>query len=97
MSLANAGYLPVLTWSNPLLVRLEHQALVPMFGEVPVELGGAGREAEILERLRKEPLYEAGFAAAFAHRLGCRGADVDDVVQRALVALVSDRDGKAAQ
>lgn len=38
-----------------------------------------------------------GFAAAFAHRLGCRGADVDDVVQRALVALVSDRDGKAAQ
>ncbi|MBL9089280.1 MAG: sigma-70 family RNA polymerase sigma factor [Planctomycetia bacterium] len=37
------------------------------------------------------------FAAAFAHRLGCRGADVDDVVQRALVALVSDRDGKAAR
>ncbi|MFO0931829.1 MAG: sigma factor-like helix-turn-helix DNA-binding protein [Planctomycetota bacterium] len=38
-----------------------------------------------------------GFAAAFAHRLGCRGADVDDVVQRALVALASDRDGKAAR
>lgn len=38
-----------------------------------------------------------GFAAAFAHRLGCRGADVDDVVQRALVALASDRHGKAAR
>ena len=35
------------------------------------------------------------FASAFAHRLGCRGADADDVVQRALVSLVTDARGKA--
>lgn len=36
------------------------------------------------------------FATAFAQRLGCRGADVDDVVQRALVSLATDVRGKAA-
>ncbi len=37
-----------------------------------------------------------GFATAFAQRLGCRGADVDDVVQRALVSLATDARDKAA-
>jgi cytochrome c peroxidase len=44
---------------------LEDQALVPMFGEEPVELGLAGREAEMLDRLRAEPLYQDLFADAF--------------------------------
>ena len=30
-SLANAGYLPVLTWANPHMTSLESQALVPLF------------------------------------------------------------------
>lgn len=42
MSLANVAYSPVLTWANPTLKRLEEQALVPMFGETPVELGLSG-------------------------------------------------------
>src|SRR5512135_2170035 len=33
MSLANVAYSPVLTWANPLLDRLETQALIPLFGE----------------------------------------------------------------
>ena len=40
MSLTNVAYLPVLTWSNPLLTSMEAQVLIPLFGEHPVEMGG---------------------------------------------------------
>jgi cytochrome c peroxidase len=39
MSLANVAYAPTLTWANPLMVALERQALVPLFGDAPLELG----------------------------------------------------------
>ena len=39
MSLVNVAYSAALTWSNPEMKSLEKQALVPMFGEHPVELG----------------------------------------------------------
>src|SRR5579862_8771209 len=39
MSLVNVAYSGALTWSTPELKSLEQQALVPMFGEHPVELG----------------------------------------------------------
>jgi len=46
MSLVNVAYVPFLTWANPTLTSLEEQALVPMLGEAPIELGpkreGAG-------------------------------------------------------
>lgn len=65
MSLANIAYSPVLTWANPTVRRLEAQALVPMFGENPIELGLSGREALLLERLRQETRYLQMFSAAF--------------------------------
>jgi cytochrome c peroxidase len=65
MSLANVAYSPVLTWSNLRIQRLEQQALVPMFGEDPIELGLNGREAELLARIRREPRYRRLFPAAF--------------------------------
>ena len=65
MALANVAYLPVLTWANPTVRRLEAQALVPMFGTDPVELGLNGTEREMLARLAAEPRYPAMFAAAF--------------------------------
>lgn len=65
MSLANVAYLTALTWGNPLIDTLEEQALGPMFGEMPVELGLAGLEDELLERLRAEPLYQKLFPEAF--------------------------------
>ncbi|MDW8248572.1 MAG: di-heme enzyme [Myxococcales bacterium] len=65
MSLANVGYAAALTWANPLVTTLEKQALTPMFGEAPVELGLAGKEEELLERLRREPLYQKLFPEAF--------------------------------
>lgn len=64
MSLANAAYAARLTWANPLMNRLEHQALVPMFGDAPVELGL--RDARVLlRRLRRDRDYRERFAAAF--------------------------------
>lgn len=65
MSLANVAYAPALTWANPNMLRLEQQALVPMFGEAPVELGLAGKDDELLARLRDDPRYPGMFAAAF--------------------------------
>lgn len=64
--LGNAGYYSTLTWPNPLLEHLEQQLLVPIFGELPVELGVTdGNAALILDRLRADPVYAPLFAAAF--------------------------------
>jgi cytochrome c peroxidase len=65
MSLANAAYMPALTWANPRLRSLEDQALVPMFGTRPVELGLAGREEDLAARLRGDARYVEMFRAAF--------------------------------
>jgi cytochrome c peroxidase len=65
MSLINVAYSPVLTWANPLMRRLEQQALVPMFGDHPVELGMAGKEDLLVQRLLAESRYPKLFAAAF--------------------------------
>lgn len=65
MGLTNIAYAPVLTWANPTMRALEPQALVPMFGETPVEMGLAGMEAIMLDRLRKERRYQLLFRAAF--------------------------------
>jgi cytochrome c peroxidase len=65
MSLTNVAYLPVLTWSNPLLTSMEAQALIPLFGEHPVEMGMAGKEALLFERLKTEAVYQGLFREAF--------------------------------
>lgn len=65
MSLANVAYFPVLTWANPLMKHLEQQAIVPLIGQEPVELGLAGREADMVRRLAAEPIYPRLFANAF--------------------------------
>lgn len=65
MSLVNVAYSPVLGWSNPTLKSLEQQALVPMFGEHPVELGLKGREAAVIEALHAEPVYRELFPQSF--------------------------------
>jgi cytochrome c peroxidase len=64
-SLANVVYMPTLNWANPTLTQLERHILVPMFGESPVELGLAGREEELLERLRADGRYQELFQAAY--------------------------------
>jgi cytochrome c peroxidase len=65
MSIANAGYAASLTWANEAVVLLEKQALVPMFGIEPVELGMLNMEDELLRRMRDDEAYPAMFAEAF--------------------------------
>jgi cytochrome c peroxidase len=65
MSLTNVAYLPTLTWANPTLTDLEHQALVPLFGETPVEQGLAGREDDLLAVFRADPEYARLFPTSF--------------------------------
>src|ERR1700680_4191712 len=72
MSLVNVAYAAALTWGNPSLTRLEDQALVPMFGEHPIELGPQEPGTALLARLRSEPRYQALFVRAF-------GTDPDPV------------------
>jgi cytochrome c peroxidase len=64
MSLVNIAYSAALTWSNPDMKSLEKQALVPMYGEHPVELGL--REGDgFLPMLRSDARYRELFDHAF--------------------------------
>jgi cytochrome c peroxidase len=65
MSLANVVYASTLTWANREMHLLERQALVPMFGEGPVELGLLGKEEELITRLEAVDTYQQLFADAF--------------------------------
>jgi cytochrome c peroxidase len=64
MSLANVAYVPALTWANSLLLDLERQAMIPIFGDSPVELG-IRDEIELVARLEADPEYVVSFAKAF--------------------------------
>jgi len=62
-SLANVAYQPALTWANPNVRELEDQALLPMFGDHPVELGV--RKEAFLQVISSDPLYRSLFRQAF--------------------------------
>jgi cytochrome c peroxidase len=64
MSLVNVAYSSVLTWNNPTKTKLEDQALVPMFGTHPVELG-LRKGDKFLPTLRADRTYRALFPRAF--------------------------------
>jgi cytochrome c peroxidase len=64
MSLVNVAYNAALTWSNPEMRSLEKQALVPMFGEHPVELGLRDGDS-FVPMLRSDSQYRALFERAF--------------------------------
>ena len=65
MGLVNIAYAGALTWNNPTIKSLEEQALVPMFGEHPVELGLPKGGPEFLALLRSDPRYRTLVEAAF--------------------------------
>lgn len=67
MSLANVVYASSFNWADAETASLEQQALVPMFGTAPIELGLAGHEQRVLAELAELPRYRQLFAAAFAH------------------------------
>ncbi len=82
--LANVAWAPSLTWGDPRLDTLEKQVPVPVAGENPVEMGMAGKEAEIASRLGKDACYRRMFAKAFPAE---HGAITLDTVARALAAF----------
>ncbi len=65
MSLTNVAYNATLGWDDPNLTRLEDQILIPLHNTQPPEMGAAGREAEILSRLKKDRHLQRLFRGAF--------------------------------
>lgn len=65
MSLVNVAYAETLTWAHPTLTSLETQALVPMYGTAPVELGLTESDHRWLERLTGDATYARLMPAAF--------------------------------
>jgi len=96
MSLTNVAYNATQTWANKLLVHLEDQALVPMFGIEPVELGLEGMEDVLLARLAADDDYVALFRAAFSDPKGTPTLDritkAIATFQRTLVSFDSPYD-----
>lgn len=70
MSLANVAFVSTLTWANPLLTRLEDQAIIPMFGDDPIEMM-TPEIGELRTRLEQAPDidYSALFKAAFPEKV----------------------------
>jgi len=62
MSLANLSRAKLLTWNNPHPQTLEEQALVPMFGKQPIELGV--ETDSFLDKAHHDPTYQKLFLAA---------------------------------
>ncbi len=65
MSLVNVAYNPSLTWDDADLRHLEEQALVPILGTDPIELGLSGSEERFLSLLRADAVYQRLFPSAF--------------------------------
>ncbi|HXT69838.1 MAG TPA: di-heme enzyme [Vicinamibacterales bacterium] len=64
MSLVNVGYAVTLTWNNPRTRLLEDQALVPMYGDHPVELG-LDRGNKWMQAIEQDRSYRSMFSSAF--------------------------------
>jgi cytochrome c peroxidase len=64
-SLTNVAYAPALGWTDEGVATLEAQMLRPLFATHPVEMGLAGREAQVIAGLARDAGYAAAFAAAF--------------------------------
>lgn len=70
MALTNVAYNSRHTWANPLIDTLEAQALGPLFGEEPIELGMAGSEELLVDRIAQDANYPAMFVDAFPEAEG---------------------------
>ena len=95
MGLANVAYSPVLTWANPLMTSLENQALIPIFGEHPVEMGMVGQEQQMIEWMQQDPEYRQMFESAFSEEQPVNISNLTKAIasfQRSLVSFKSPYD-----
>jgi cytochrome c peroxidase len=65
MSLTNVAYNARYDWADARVTTLEQQMRLPLFGEHPIELGLAGREAELTHWLAADADYARAFSEAF--------------------------------
>lgn len=65
MSLVNVAYASRLTWANPLLDRLEDQALTPLLGDKPIEMGLGDKPEDFATLLETEARYKLLAEKAF--------------------------------
>jgi cytochrome c peroxidase len=65
LALVNVAYNLSFGWAKPRVRSLEAQMLEPLLNQHPIELGLAGREAEVCGQLSADPAYAVAFAAAF--------------------------------
>jgi cytochrome c peroxidase len=65
MTLVNVAYASRLTWANQLLSHLEDQALTPLFGDNPVEMGMSGHEDDLVAMLKADGHYAELLPKAF--------------------------------
>jgi cytochrome c peroxidase len=79
MALVNVAYNSTYTWAHPGITTLERHVLIPLFGDAPVEMGAAGREQEILERLGEDERYRELFRRAYPREPD--PIDLDNVVK----------------
>jgi cytochrome c peroxidase len=95
MALVNVAYSPVLTWANPLITSLENQALIPIFGEHPIEMGMVGKEQQMIEWIKNDPNYQRLFAQAFDDQQPVTISNLTKAIasfQRSLVSFKSPYD-----
>jgi cytochrome c peroxidase len=69
-TLANVGWYGALTWGDARVTSLEAQALIPIAGTDPVEMGFAGQEAVLTARLAGQACYRRMFGEAFPEEGG---------------------------
>jgi cytochrome c peroxidase len=70
MSLINVAYNLAYGWQRPAVTTLEAQMRQPLFNRHPVEIGLAGREAQVIAALKADPTYPQQFAAVFDDGIG---------------------------
>jgi cytochrome c peroxidase len=87
MSLLNVAYVPRLTWAHPHLDLLEEQALVPLLGTAPIEMGLAGQEPRFLAEAAADARYVALAAKAFPDGAAPPGTLTLQQVTQALAAF----------
>lgn len=104
MSLVNVAYARRLTWAHPQLESLERQALIPLFGDFPIEMGAAGHEAEVVGRLSNDPVYQrladaAGIGAGSGDSGGLTWTHIVDAIaafERSIVSCGAPYDAYVA-
>lgn len=68
--LSNVAWAKSLTWGDPRVKTLEAQAMIPVTGLSPIEMGMNGKETEIAVRLGRDACYVRMFRNAFPETAG---------------------------